>query len=90
MTADTITPEADQQTAPQLTDEERRLLVEQAIERGDKIVESKIVESEIDIARLFVTTGKVDVARRRLQQVIERFPDSEAVQQAREMLESLV
>ena len=41
MIADVLTPEADQQPVPQLTDEERRLLVEQAIERATRSSRAK-------------------------------------------------
>lgn len=79
MAADVIAP-----TGLELTDEERRQLVGDAIDRGERIV-----ESEIEMAKLFAGSGRIDVARRRLREVIERFPESEAAEEARRMLRSL-
>ena len=79
MAADVIAP-----TELELTDEERRQLVGDAINRGERIV-----EGEIEMAKLFAGSGRIDVARRRLREVIERFPESEAAEEARRMLRSL-
>lgn len=82
MAADVITPDAGPKL--QLTEEDRWQLVHEAIERGDMIV-----ESEIEMAKLFLASGRIDVARRRLREVIERFPESEAVEEARTIFRSL-
>ena len=85
MTADTVAPECDQEIQVKLTDEDRRRLVDEAIERADRIV-----ESEIEMAHLFISSGKVEIARRRLEAIIEKYPESLAVGEARRVVEELV
>ncbi len=84
MTARTKVAEAPPEEPEELTDEERRALVDDAIEKADKLA-----ESELEMSRLFIAHGKPDVARRRLEGIVERFGRSESAKEARRMLKRL-
>ncbi len=77
-------PTAEETKASALTPEQQRELVDDAIARAEKQA-----ESQIDMARLFMTHGKQEIARRRLTEVIELYAKSEAAKEARRMLKQL-
>ena len=49
----------------------------------------KLAESQVDMARLFLSHGKRDFALRRLHDVIENYSRSQAVAEARQLLKTL-
>ena len=64
--------------------EEQHVLVNQAIEKAEKLA-----EIQVEMARLFLARGKPDIARHRLTDVIENFRQSDAAQDARKLLRQL-
>jgi hypothetical protein len=68
---------------PALTPEEQRKLVDEAIERLDRLA-----ESELDMAQLFIAKGKTEIARRRLQELIERYAKSDSAKEAKRLLKT--
>lgn len=66
------------------TEAEQKALLEEAIQKREKLA-----ESHLDMARLFVENQKFDIARRRLQQLIEEFAGSAAACGARALLQTL-
>lgn len=75
------TKSADAETPPE---DENRKRVDEAIEKSEKLA-----ESQLEMARLFLSRGKVDVARRRLEDLIERYGLSDAAREARKLLKSV-
>lgn len=69
---------------PELSAEEKQQLLEAAIERSEKLA-----ESQLEMAHYFLEHGKVDVAHRRLKEIVEKFPASSAADDARRLLDSL-
>lgn len=69
---------------PVLTPEEKKKLVDDAIERLDRLA-----ESELEMARLFINRGKIEIARRRLQELIYRYAKSDAATEAKKQLKNL-
>lgn len=67
-----------------LSVEEQKQLVDDAIERLDRLA-----ESEVEMARLFISRGKNDIARRRLQEVIKLYSKSDAAKEAKKLLKSV-
>lgn len=67
-----------------LSTEEQKQLVDEAIERM-----YRLAESEVELARLFIDRGKPDIARRRLQGVLELYAKSDAAQEAKKLLKGL-
>lgn len=59
-------------------------VVDDAIEKFEKLA-----ESQLDMAVLFLSHGKADVARRRLEDLIERYGQSDAAKEARRMLKTV-
>src|SRR4051794_31249363 len=59
-------------------------VVDDAIERLDKLA-----ESELAMARLFIDRGKTEIARRRLNEVIGRFEKTNAAEESRNLLKAL-
>jgi Tfp pilus assembly protein FimV len=55
--------------------------VDEAIEKSEALA-----ASQLDMARLFLTHGKTDIAQRRLQDVVENYGKSEAAKEARKLL----
>ena len=78
--------DSEPRTNPQseLTDEQRQELLEQAIERKDRLA-----QSELEMARLFLANGKTEIVKRRLQTVVKQYGSSEAAAEARKMLRKL-
>lgn len=77
-------PKKKQQETPESGQDNRRALVDEAIEKSEKLA-----ESQLEMARLFIIHGKRVVARRRLQDVIENYGRSDAAKEARKMLKQL-
>jgi TolA-binding protein len=75
-----------QETAqiPALTPEQQKKLVDEAIERLDRLA-----ESDLEMARLFVDRGKTDIGRRRLQEIIDRYGKSASAKDAQKLLKTL-
>lgn len=69
---------------PQLSAEELEKLLEQAVEKAEKLA-----ESQLEMAHLFLSKGKADIARRRLQEILDRYPDCTAAEPARQLLAEL-
>ena len=67
-----------------LSAEQQKLLVDEAIERLERLA-----ESQVEMARLFIDRGKPDIARRRLTEVIELYGKSDAANEAKKLLSSL-
>ncbi len=70
--------------APTMSVEQQKQLVDEAIERLDRLA-----ESQLEMARLFIDKGKPEIARRRLQEVIELYGKSDAAKDAKTMLKTL-
>lgn len=67
-----------------LSPEEQTAKLDQALERMDKLA-----ESQLEMARLFIDRGKTEIARRRLQEILELYGKSEVAKEARKMLNRL-
>jgi TolA-binding protein len=72
------------QAAPQLSEAERQELLAREIAKTEKLAESKL-----EMAQWFLEQQKTDIARRRLEEIIELYPESDASGTARQMLKSL-
>ena len=66
------------------TPEQQKKLVDDAIERLDRLA-----ESDLEMARLFLSRGKIEIAGRRLQEVIDRYEKSDLASEARNLLNQL-
>ena len=62
-------PEIESQ--PEVSDEQRRQKLEEAIEKNEKLA-----ESGLEMAKLFIANGKKDIAKRRLKEVVQKFAAS--------------
>ena len=69
---------------PVLSAEEQKKLVDDAIERLDRLA-----ESQLEMAQLFLNRGKLEIARRRLEEVVELYGKSEAAKEAKKLLKKL-
>lgn len=69
---------------PTLTPEQQKQLVDDAIDRQERHA-----ESQLEMARLFIDRGRIDIARRRLQEVVELYSKSDSVKEAKELLKGL-
>lgn len=49
----------------------------------------KLAASQLHMAEWFLNEGKVEIAKRRLQQLIETLPESAASQRARKLIKKL-
>jgi FimV-like protein len=67
-----------------LTPEQQKEQLDQAIERLDKHA-----ESQLNMAQLFIARGKTDIARRRLEELLELYGKSDAAREARKLLKRL-
>lgn len=68
----------------ELTDDERRQLLEAAIKKNEKLA-----ESGVEMAKLFLHNGKRQIANRRLQEIVEEFGGSAAAKEAKSLLKKL-
>lgn len=67
-----------------LSPEEQTAKLDEALERMDKLA-----ESQLEMARLFIDRGKTEIARRRLQEILELYGKSDVAKEARKMLKRL-
>lgn len=61
--------------------EQQKAGLDQAIKRLDKHA-----ESQLEMARLFIDRGKTEIARRRLQELVEMYGKSDAAKEAKKLL----
>ncbi len=66
------------------TDAVTSQLLEEAIQKNEKLA-----ESGIEMARLFIQNGKKAVAKRRLQQIVKEFGQAAAAKEAKSLLSKL-
>lgn len=71
------------QAASELSEAERQELLAREIAKTEKLAESKL-----EMAQWFLEQEKTDIARRRLQEIVELFPESDASGKARQMLKT--
>ena len=78
------TPDAKSDATPVASEDElkERLAVE--IEKSEKLA-----ASQLHMAEWFLAEGKTDIAKRRLQLLLETLPDSSAAQHARKLIKKL-
>lgn len=69
---------------PTLSEDEKQALLAAEIEKSEKLA-----TSQLHMAEWFLSQGKNDIAKRRLQLLIETLPSSEASQLARQLLKGL-
>ena len=71
---DDVTPNPEQQNEE----------LDQALQRLDKLA-----ESQLEMARLFIDRGKTEIARRRLQEILELYGKSDSAKEARKLMKGL-
>ena len=76
--------EAKLEKKPELTDTEKKALLDQAIARQEKLAESRL-----EMAKMFLQNGKRMIAARRLRELVEQFSESPAADEAKQMLKKL-
>jgi TolA-binding protein len=79
-----ILPDPELAVKPALSDEEKQARLTAEIEKSEKLA-----ASQLHMAEWFLSQGKNDIAKRRLQLLIETLPRSEASDTARKLLEGL-
>lgn len=79
---DAIAPKLEEK--PELTEAEKKELLEEAIQKR-----AKLAESRLEMVRLFLQNGKQDIAERRLKELLENFAGTSEAETAREMLSKL-
>jgi len=67
-----------------LTDDDRKQLLEAAIQKNEKLA-----ESGLEMAKLFIAKGKKTIAKRRLKEIVQQFEDSLAAQEAKILLKKM-
>lgn len=67
-----------------LTPEEQTELLNEVLERMDKLA-----ENQLEMARLFIARGKTEIARRRLEEIQELYAKSDVAKIARRLLKDL-
>lgn len=67
-----------------LSPEEQTAILDEALERMDKLA-----ESQLEMARLFIARGKTEIARRRLEEILELYGKSDLAKEARKLLKGL-
>lgn len=67
-----------------LTPEEQTELLNEVLERMDKLA-----ENQLEMARLFIARGKTEIARRRLEEIQELYGKSDVAKIARRLLKDL-
>lgn len=68
----------------ELSPEQQKEELEAALERLDKLA-----ESELEMVRLFLERGKIEIAKRRLEGILESYPKSHATKEARKLLSDI-
>lgn len=69
---------------PELTDAEQKERVEQAIQKREKMA-----ESNLEMAKMFLRNEKLDIARRRLRELVSEFDGSTAATEAKVLLKRM-
>ena len=69
---------------PELTEEEKRKLLEQTNQIRDQRA-----ENELDLAKLFLEKEKPDIALRRLKEIVAEYSGSAAATEARSLMKKL-
>jgi TolA-binding protein len=69
----------------EMSDDERKQLLEAAIEKNEKVA-----ESGIEMAKLFLHNGKRQIANRRLREIVEDFGGTAAAKEAKSLLKKAV
>ncbi|MDB5387926.1 MAG: hypothetical protein JWM11_3572 [Planctomycetaceae bacterium] len=77
-------PDPELSVKPALSDEQKQARLATEIEKSEKLA-----ASQLQMAEWFLSQGKNDIAKRRLQLLMETLPQSEASQQARKLLQGL-
>lgn len=65
-------------------DEEKRQLLDEAIQKNEKLA-----ESAVEMAKLFLQNGKRQIAKRRLREIVAEFAGSAAAKDAKGLLKKL-
>jgi outer membrane protein assembly factor BamD (BamD/ComL family) len=68
----------------ELTDDDRKRILEAAIQKNEKVAESAVA-----MAKLFLEKGKRQIAKGRLRRIVEEFDGSEAAKEAKALLKKL-
>ena len=85
MSVETATAELEvEQTQVQLSEEEKKALLAEAIEKSEKLA-----ESEFELARWFIENERLDFAVRRLKKILKEYPLSTHVPEAKRLLKQL-
>ena len=69
---------------PELTEEAKKALLEDAIQKREKLA-----ESSLEMARMFIEKGKQEIAKRRLTDIVREFGSSAAATEAKVLLGKL-
>ena len=69
---------------PELTEEEKRKLLEQTNQIRDQRA-----ENELDLAKLFLEKEKPDIALRRLKEIVAEYSGSAAATEAKSLMKKL-
>ena len=77
-------PESELVAPPELSEDEQKARLEAEIEKSEKLA-----SSQLQMAEWFLAEGKIDIARRRLQQLIETLPNSTSAKQAKKLMKKL-
>ena len=75
---------AELEPKPELTDEQRRQLLDVAIRKNEKLA-----ESELEMAKLFLEKRKRQIAKNRLRRIVEEFAESDAAIEAKVLLKKV-
>ena len=76
--------DSNQASKPVLTETEKQELLDRAIEKRDKLADSRL-----EMAKMFQEKGKADIALKRLQELVDEFDGSAAATEARKILECM-
>lgn len=77
-------PDPELVQSPAATEDELKARLAAEIEKSEKLA-----GSQLHMAQWFLAEGKADIAKRRLQQLIETLPESTAAKQASKLLKKL-
>jgi TolA-binding protein len=69
---------------PDLTEDDRKTLLEEAIQKQEKLA-----QSGLEIAKMFIEKGQVEIAKRRLREIVAEFGESGAAVEAKVLLHRL-
>ena len=69
---------------PDPAEDQNRQLVDNAIQEGKRLAEGRL-----EMAKLFVSRGQTDIARRRLTELIEQHPETDEANEAKGLLKGM-